>query len=240
MNQNLSSYKIRHHVENLDPNYKATIVILNDIEKKGLYHFNAEYHDEKFFLNFIEFQKGFSNSFSQLIRKLDEFDAKHEDVILYAVYSMMSFINSHLKVFEKFLKIIIDPTKIKGGFDQNTTLSQILKKTCNKIQYNPKLKKAIHGLFLADFADALAYHQYLITKDGHLVIYPNDAEKIKQISIDELYDDSLQVRAIFDAMLDWADTADDSPKNNPETIDDLVKGLINQVSSLDRKLDRIS
>lgn len=240
MNQNLSSYKNRHLVGNLDPNYKATLVILNDIEKKELYHFNAEYHDEKFFLNFIEFQKGFSNSFLQVIRKLDEFDAKRDDIILFAVYSMISFVNSHLKVFEKFLKVIIDPAKLKGGFDQNTTLSQILKKTCNKMQYNPKLKNAIHGLFLADFADALDYHQYLITKDGHLVIYPNDAEKKKQISIDELYDDSLQVRAIFDAMLDWADTVDESSKNNADTIDDIVKSLISQVSSLDRKLDRIS
>lgn len=225
---------------NTDPNYKATLVILNDIEKKGLYHFNAEYHDEKFFLNFIEFQKGFSNSFSEVIRKLDDFDTKREDVILFAVYSMMSFVNSHLKVFEKFLKVIIDPTKLKGGFDENTTVSQILKKICNKMQYNPKLKNAIHGLFLADFADALEYHQYLITKDGHLIIYPKDGEKKRQISIDELYDDSLQVRAIFDAMLDWADTTDKPPKNKTDTIDDIVKDLINQVSSLDRKLDRIS
>ena len=224
----------------IDPNYKATLVILNDIEKKELYHFNAQYHDEKFFLNFLEFQKSFSNSFSEVIRKLDDFDTKREDVILFAVYSMMSFVHSHLKVFEKFLKIIIDPEKLKGGFDENTTLSQILKKTCNKMQYNPKLKNAIRGLFLADFADALEYHQYLITKDGHLVIYPKDGEKKKQISIDELYDDSLQVRAIFDAMLDWADTTDEPPKNKTDTIDDIVKGLINQVSSLDRKLDRIS
>jgi len=227
-------------VGNIDLNYKATLVILNDIEKKGLYHFNAEYHDEKFFLNFIEFQKGFSSSFSEVIRKLDDFDTRREDVILFAVYSMMSFIHSHLKIFEKFLKVIIDPTKLKGGFDENTPLSQILKKTCNKMQYNPKLKNAIRGLFLANFADALSCHQYLISKDGHLVIYPKDQEKKKQISIDELYDDSLQVRAIFDAMIDWADTTDDLPKNKTDTIDDIVKGLINQVSFLDRKLDRIS
>ncbi|KEQ57218.1 hypothetical protein AAA799B03_01218 [Marine Group I thaumarchaeote SCGC AAA799-B03] len=225
---------------NIDPNYRATLVILNDIEKKGLYHFNAEYHDEKFFLNFIDFQKGFSNSFSEVIRKLDDFDTKREDVILFAVYSMLSFVNSHLKVFEKFLKIIIDPTKLKGGFDQNTTLSLILKKTCNKMQYNPKLKNAIRGLFLADFADALSTHQYLISKDGHLIIYPKDGEKKKQITIDELYDDSLQVRSIFNAMIDWADTTDMPPKNKTETIDDIVKNLINQVSSLDKKLDLIS
>ncbi len=225
---------------NIDPNYRATLVILNDIEKKGLYHFNSEYHDEKFFLNFIEFQKGFSNSLSEVIRKLDDFDTKREDVVLFAVYSMMSFVNSHIKVFEKFLKVILDSTKLKGGFDKHTPLSEILKKTCNKMQYNPKLKNAIRGLFLADFADALAYHQYLVSKDGHLVIFPKDNEKKKQISIDELYDDSLQVRAIFDAMLDWANTTEESPKNKTDTIDDIVKNLIDQVSSLDKKLDRIS
>ncbi len=225
---------------NTDPNYRATLVILNDIEKKGLYHFNPEYHDEKFFLNFIGFQKGFSSSFSEVIRKLDDFDTKREDVIIFAVYSMMSFVNSHLKVFEKFLKIIVDPTKLKGGFNEDTTLSQILKKTCNKMQYNPKLKNAIRGLFLADFADALEYHQYLISKDGHLVIYPKDEEKEKQISIDELYDDSLKVRAIFDAMIDWADTTEEPPKTKTDGLDDIVKSLIDQVSSLDKKLDQIS
>ena len=224
----------------IDPNYGATLVILNDIEKKGLYHFNAKYHDEKFFLNFMEFQKGFTSSFSEVIRKLDDFDTKREDIVLFVIYSMMSFLNAHLAVFEKFLKIILDPTKLKGGFDEDTNLSQILKKTCNKMQYNPKLKNAIRGLFLADFADAFAYSQYLISKDGHLIIYPKDKEKKKQISIDELYDDSLQARAIFNAMLDWADSADEPPKNKIETIDDVVKNLINQVSSLDKKLDRIS
>ncbi|MCE2506616.1 MAG: hypothetical protein J4F36_09160 [Nitrosopumilaceae archaeon] len=223
-----------------DPNYRATLVILNDIEKKGLYHFNSEYHDEKFFLNFIGFQKGFSSSFSEVIRKLDDFETKRNDVVLFAVYSMMSYINFHLKVFEKFLKIIIDPTKLKGGFDKDTTLSQILKKTCNKMRYNPKLKNAIRGLFLADFADAIAYQQYLISKDGYLIIYPKDESKKKQITIDELYDDSLQVRAIFDAMIGWADTTDDPPTNKTESINDIVKNLVNQVNSLDKKLGRIS
>lgn len=227
-------------MSNNDPNYRAVLVILNDIEKKGLYHFNSKYHDEKFFLNFIDFQKAFSNSFSEVIRKLDNFDTKREDVILFAVYSMMSFVNSHLKIFEKFLKIILDHTKLKGGFDQNTTLSLILKKTCNKMQYNPRLKNAILGLFLADFADAINTHQYLISKDGYLIIYPKDKEKKKQITIDELYDDSLRVRAIFNAMLDWADTTDEPPKNKTEPINDIVKNLINQVNSLDKKLGQIS
>ena len=225
---------------NIDPNYRATLVILNDIEKKGLYHFNPEYHSEKFFLNFIEFQKGFSNSFSEVLKKLDELDTKREDVIFFTVYLMMSFVNSHLKVFEKFFKIILDSTKLKGGFDENTTLSQLLKKTCNKMQYNPKLKNAIQGLFLANFSEAMGYNQYLISKEGQLIIFPENEEKKAQISMDELYDDSLKVRAIFDALLDWADTTDKSPKNKTDGINEIIKNMIDQVSSLDRKLDRIS
>ena len=115
-----------------DSNYRATLVILNDIEKRGLYHFNPEYHDEQFFRNFIDFQKSFSHTFAETIKKLDDFETKRDEVILFVVYSIMSYIKSHLKVFEKFLKIIIDSSKLKGGFDENTTLSQILKKTCNK------------------------------------------------------------------------------------------------------------
>ncbi|AJM92474.1 hypothetical protein [Nitrosopumilus piranensis] len=224
---------------NVDSNYKAIIVILNDIEKNGLYHFNRQYHDEKFFLNFIGFEKGFSHSFSEIIKKLDNFE-KRDDVILFAIYSMMSYINSHLKVFEKFLKIIIDPTKLKGGFDENTTLNQILKKTCNKMQYNPKLKNAIRGLFLVDFADAVAYQQYLIQNDGYLIIYPNDETKKKQITLDELYDNSLQVRTIFCAMLDWADTTYKPKEPKAEEISDIVKKLVSQVDSLDKKLGQIS
>ncbi|WP_428324122.1 hypothetical protein [Nitrosopumilus sp.] len=223
-----------------DSNYRATLVILNDIEKKKLYHFNSKYHDEQFFRNFIDFQKSFSQVFAETIRKLDDFETKRDDVIIFVVYSMMSYINSHLKVFEKFLKIIIDSNKLKGGFDENTTLGQILKKTCNKMQYNPKLKNAIRGLFLADFADAIASQQFQILKDGHLMIFPKDENKKKLFTIDELYDDSLQVRSIFDAMLDWADESDAPKQNKTETIDNIVRNLISQVNSLDAKLDQIS
>lgn len=223
-----------------DPNYKATLAILNDIEKKGLCHFNLEYYDEKFFFNFIDFEKIFSRSFSEIIRKLDDFETKRDDVIFFAVYSMLSYINSHTKTFEKFLKIIVDPSQLKGGFDENTALSQILKKTCNKMQYNPKLKNAIRGLFLADFADAVAYSQYIILNDGHLVIYPNDNTKKKQITINDLYDSSLQVRAVFDAMIDWADNADKPKENKTDEIADIVKNLVNQVTTLDKKLTQLS
>ncbi|MHA7733809.1 hypothetical protein [Nitrosopumilus sp. S6] len=223
-----------------DSNYRATLVILKDIEKKGLYHFNPEYHDEQFFRNFIDFQKSFSHTFVETIRKLDDFETKRDEVVSFVVYSIMSYIESHLKVFEKFLKIILDSSKLKGGFDENTTLSQILKKTCNKMQYNPKLKNAIRGLFLADFADAIISQQFLILNDGHLMIYPKDDAKKKLISIDELYDDSLQVRSIFDAMLDWADESDKPKQKQTETIDDIVRNLVSHVNSLDAKLDHIS
>lgn len=225
---------------NDDPNYKATMVILNDIEKKGICHFNYEYYDEKFFLNFIDFERIFSHSFSEIIQQLDDFEIKRDEVIFFAVYSMLCYINSHIKVFEKFLKIIVDPAQLKGGFDENTTLSQMLKKTCNKMQYNPKLKNAIRGLFLADFADAVVYQKYLILKDGHLLIHPNDENKKKQISIDGLYDNSLQVKAIFGAMMDWADATDKPKENKTDEIGTIVKNLMTQVNALDEKLTKIS
>lgn len=226
-------------MNNTDPNYKATLVILNDIEKKGLCHFNHEYYDEKFFFNFADFEKIFSSSFSEIIRKLDDF-TKRDEVIFFVMYSMLSYINSHTKIFEKFLKIIVDPVQLKGGFDENTTLSQMLKKTCNKMQYNPKLKTAIRGLFLADLADAIAYSQYIILKNGHLIIYPNDKTKKKQLTIDDLYDSSLQVRVIFAAMVDWADDADKPQENKTDEIAGIIKNLINQVNTLDEKLTQLS
>lgn len=227
-------------MSNTNPNYRATLVILNDIEKKGLYHFNPEYHDEQFFLNFIDFQKRFSNSLSEIIRRLDESEMNSEDVIFFTIYSMTSFINSHFKIFEKFLKIVINPQKLKGGFDENTTLNQMLKKICNKMQYNLKLKNAIHGMFLSDFSDAVSQNYYSISKDGYLTIFSKDNPEKKKIGLDELYDYSLQVRTIFNAMLNWADNSEVLEKNKFETIDGIVKNLINQVDSLDEKLTRIS
>lgn len=40
-----------------DPNYKATLVLLDDFEVHGLVQFNKENFDEEYFKNFLEFQK---------------------------------------------------------------------------------------------------------------------------------------------------------------------------------------
>ena len=95
-------------------------------------------------------------------------------------------------------------------------------------------------MFLADFADAVTYQQYLIFKNGNLVIYPKDENRQRQLSISDLYDDALQVRAIFDAMLDWADTTDKPAENKHQSIDSVVKNLIKQVNMLDKKLEDLS
>lgn len=80
----------------LDPNYKATIAILNDIESQGLVRFNKEYLDEEFFKDFIKFRKSFSHSMSELISKLDTFETKNEELAKFIVYSELSYVNSHL------------------------------------------------------------------------------------------------------------------------------------------------
>lgn len=219
-----------------DSNYQAVLVILNDIEAKGLYKFNKEYHDEKFFINFIEFEKSFTNSFEKVIQKIDAFETEKDEIVFFTVYSLMSYVNSHLQVFEKFLKIIINSAMIKGSFDEDTQLSQMIRKICNKMQYTEKLKNSIRGLFLVDFRDAIAHQKYII-KDGTITIYPKDQRE--QITLNELYDDALQVRSMFHAMLDWAD-ATEKPKTKKTILDNTINDLIHQVNTLDKKLDRLS
>ena len=148
----------------IDPNYNATFVILNNIESQGLVQFNKEYHDEEFFKNFIQFKRAFLHSISELVSKLDSFQTRQEETIIFIIYSELSFINSHLDVIKKFLKTIINPSKIKEGFDENTTLEDMLKRICNKMQYTEKLKNSIKGLFLENFSHAIINQQFLIQK----------------------------------------------------------------------------
>jgi len=216
-----------------DSNYQAILIILKDIEAKGLFQFNKEYHDERFFINFIEFEKSFTSSFEKIIQKTDTLESGKEEMVFFAVYSLASYVNSHLQVFEKFLKIIINPKMIKGGFDENTPLSQMIKKICNKMQYSEKLKNSIRGLFLVDFRDAMTHQRYQINKNGTMIIYPN-----QQITLNDLYDNALQVRSMFHAMLDWADTTE-KPRTKT-VLDHAVNDLINQVKTLDKKLDMLS
>ena len=124
---------------------------------------------------------------------------------------------------------------LKGGFNENTPLSQMIRKICNKMQYSVRLKNSISGLFLVNFSDAIIHQHYRIYKNGTIVIYPKD-QRERKINLNDLYDYSLQVKSMFQAMLDWADTTD-----KPKTIlDDTVDSLIHQVKSLDKKLDRLS
>ena len=229
----------------LDPNYKAIFVILNDIESHELIQFNKEYLDEEFFENFVEFEKAFSHSIDEVFRKLNTFQTNHEEIVIFAVYSELSFINFHLEAIKKILKIIINSSKIKGGFDNNTTLEQMIKRICNKMQYPEKLKKSIKGLFLVDFTEAISHQEYRIYKNGSLVIYPKDEKMKKILNINDLVNNASQVTTMFDAMLDWSDgkqKTDRKVKTNEKTKGLLktVKDLIEQIESLDKKLDGLS
>ena len=222
-----------------EPNYKATLVILNDIEKQGLIQFNKEYHDERFFNNFIQFRKVFSHSMSELINKIDTFETKNEEITEFALYSELSFINSHLDSIKKFLKIIINPIKLDEGFGRNTTLEQMIERICKKMNYNKKLEYSIRGLFLLEFREAVKQQEYLIEKTGHIVIYPYDEKMRKHLNIKDLADYASQSMEILAAMFDWSN-GKIRKVEKAEVLDDIVSDLTRQVQQLDKKLDKLS
>ena len=199
---------------------------------------NKEYQDEGFFQNFIEFKKAFSHSMSELVSKLNTFQTKPEEMIIFTVYSELSYINSHLEIIKKFLKTIINPKKV-GGFDEDTTLEEMIKKICNNMQYSEKLKNSIRGLFLADFRDAIAHQHYLLDKKGELVIYPQEERK-QILTLKDLADKALQIMEIFDAMLDWANGKTRTENKKSHGLNEIVGELTNQVDVLDKKLDKLS
>ena len=224
----------------IEPNYKATTVILNDFESHGLVQFNKEYLDEEFFKNFIKFRKIFSHSISELITKLDMFETKNEEITCFIVYSELSYINSHLDAIKKFLKIIINPIKLEEGFGKDTTLQQMIQRICNKMNYNEKLQNSIRGLFLLDFREATAQQQYIIEKTGHIVIYPKDGKMRKEFDIKDLADHASQAMEILSAMFDWSNGKTRKPENKSEILDDIVSDLAKQVQALDKKLEKLS
>lgn len=223
-----------------EPNYKATIAILNDIEFQGVVQFNKEYQDEIFFENFIQFKKAFSHSMSEIVSKLDKFDTKNEELTSFVSYLELSYINSHLDAIKKFLKTIVNPTKLEKGFDKNTTLQQMIERICKKMNYNEKLQNAIKGLFLLDFREAVAQQQYLIDKTGNLTIYPNDEKMKKQLNIKDLADYASQAKEILSAMIDWSNGKTEKKNEKSDILDGIVNDLTKQIQELDRKLDKLS
>jgi len=220
-----------------DANYRATLVILNDIEAHGLIRFNKEYCNENFFKNFLDFENSFCNSIHKLVSKLDISQENNREMVVFTIYSELSYIISHLDVVNKFLKIVINPSMLKGGFDENTMLHQMITKICNKMQYSEKLKKSIRGLFLVDFRNAISTQQYMIYKNDDLIIYPNDDKLKKHFSIKDLTDYSLQVMTILDAMIDWSNGGKKSSDISTNALYELVNGMKKQVEILDKKLD---
>jgi len=222
-----------------DPNYKATFVILKDIESHGLVQFNKEYLDEEFFKNFIKFRKSFSHSISELIRKLDTFETKNEELTNFIIYSELSYINSHLDAIKKFLKIIINPIKLDEGFGKYTTLEQMIQRICKKMNYNEKLENSIKGLFLLDFREATTQQIFVIDKTGNLIINHKDKTK-RELNLKDLADCSSQAMEILSAMFDWSNGKPQEPERKPDGLDNLVSDLTKQVQELDKKLDNLS
>jgi hypothetical protein len=214
-------------------------MILKDIESCGLVQFNKEYLDEEFFKNFIKFRKSFSHSMAELVSKLDTFETKNEELTNFIIYSELSYINSHLDVIKKFLKIIINPIKLDEGFGKDTTLEQMIERICKKMNYGNKLQNSIRGLFLLDFREAIAQQQFVIENTGNLIINHKNENKI-QLNIKDLADYSSQAMEILAAMFDWSNDKIQKPEKNPDGLDDLVSDLTKQVQELDKKLDNLS
>ncbi len=222
------------------PNYRAIFVILDDIEKQGLIQFNIKYYDEGYFKNFLNFQKSFSNSTTEILSNLDTFQTHYDEMVIFTIYSQISYINSHLDLINTFLKIIVNPAMLKGGFDENTMLNIMIKKICNKMQYPEKLKNSIKRLFLEDFRNAISKQKFRIYNNGNLEIYPNEQELKRNLTIKDLIDYSLQVMTILEAMLDWSDGDSHPKKKKTYNFDIIVNELIDQVKIMDKKLDRLS
>lgn len=215
-------------------------MILNDIESKGLVQFNKEYHDEEFFRNFIQFKKAFSHSMGEIINKLDSFQTKQDEMNIFTTYSELSYINSHLDAIKKFLKIIINPIKLEDGFGKNTTLEQMVKRICKKMNYSEKMLNSIQGLFLLNFRNAITQQHYRINKSGEIIIYPNNKKMKRHLNIKDLADNSMQAAAILEAMLDWSNGKTRTVNKKPEILDEIVSDLTKQVQALDKKLDNLS
>jgi len=222
-----------------DANYRATLVILNDVEAHGMVQFNKAYCDEDFFKNFLDFEKSFSNSIHKLVSKSNTFQENNPEMTVFTIYSELSYIISHLDVINKFLKVVINPSMLKGGFDESTALHQMITKICNKMQYSEKLKKSIRGLFLVDFRNAISTQQYMIYKNDDLVIYPKDDALKKHFNIKDLADYSLQVMTMLEAMIDWSNGGKKSVDSSTNALYSLVNDMKKQVELLDKKLDRL-
>jgi len=214
-------------------------MILKDIELRGLVKFNKEYLDEEFFKNFIKFRKSFSHSMAELVSKLDTFETKNEELTNFIIYSELSYINSHLDAIKKFLKIIINPIKLDEGFGKDTTLEQMIERICKKMNYGDKLQNSIRGLFLLNFREATTQQQFVIEKTGDLIINHKNENKM-QLNIKDLADYSSQAMEILAAMFDWSNNKIQEHEENPDSLDDLVSDLTEQVQELDKKLDNLS
>ena len=224
----------------LNPNYKATLVILNDIESHGLVQFNKEYLDEGFFRNFIQFKKAFSHSMSELINKSHMLQTSQGEMRIFVTFLELSYINSHLDLIKKFLKIVTNPIKLEEGFGKDTTLEQMVNRICKKMNYSEKLQNSIRGLFLLDFTNAITQQQYRIHKSGEIVIYPKDEDMKKQLNVIDLADKAIQATEILDAMLDWANGKTRSKDKKTEILDNIVSDLAKQIQDLDKKLKNLS
>jgi len=189
---------------NQEESKEASLHFFNTIEERGLYEYNSEYYDTEFFVNFRDSMLAYRDSFAE-VDTLEKFSiATKEQMEIFKIISFVNFINMNLEVVKKYLKVLIKNGNDGIEFDENTTLGQIIKKTCNKIDYSEELKNATFDLFCVDFRNAIAHQHYLIS-EKEIVIYPKDDVKKKTYEVQDLVSLSYQVSGLYNTITEFAD-----------------------------------
>lgn len=218
-----------------ESSHKDTLHFMNTIDEEGLFHYNYEYIGKEFLNNFSKFTKAFGNTYSELGKKVTDFETEHDQVMIFFIYSEVSFVITNLELVKKLLKYLVNPTLLKDGFDEDTTLGQMVYKICKKLRYSDKLWDATFDLFHVDFRNAIAHQHYLISKDG-ITIYPNNEEKERDYSIEQLKEDSSNVQGVLEAIGEFMNEKSAGMDAIAEENERRTKELMKQKEELDKKL----
>ena len=215
--------------------HKDTLDFMNTIDEKGLFQPNPEYMDKESLDNFTKFVNAFSNTYSELGKKATSFDTEFDEVMIFFIYSEVSFVITNLELVKKLLKYLVNPKLLKDGFDEDTTLGKMIYKICKKLEYSDTLWTATFNLFHVDFRNAIAHHHYLISKDG-ITIYPNNEEKKRDYSIEQLKDDTSNIQGILNGLGEFVNMKTAEINAIAEEKESKTEELIKQKEELDRKL----
>jgi len=221
-----------------ESSHKEILQLMKTVDEKGLFQINSEYVEKEFLENFQKFVKAFTNTYVELGKKATSFETEEDDVLIFFIYAEVSFVITHLELVKKLLKYLVNPSLLQNGFDEETTLGQMVHRICKKLGFSGKSWDSTFALFHVDFRNAIAHQHYLISKDG-IVLYPNKKNQ-RSYSIKELQEDASDVQGILEGLKEFvtlktAEIDAEADKNERKT-----KELLKQKEELDRKLRELS